>query len=93
MNIRHIYLDINSCVNNMIIKVLNRKLHKHEGFLNNVLFYVDLNRDVFTKRGLHVNTCEGNCCKEVVTTINNMLNEKKAGPTIMKWKEEDEKES
>ena len=35
--------------------------------------------------------CERNCCKEIVTTINNMLNEKNTRPVVMKWKEEDEK--
>jgi len=39
----------------------------------------------------HEHKCEGNCCKGIVTTINNMLNEKKTGPVVLKWKEEDEK--
>jgi lysophospholipase L1-like esterase len=82
-------LEPKSCVNDEV-KVYNRKLKKHlKVFGNTCVIEVDFNRDLFKRRGLHMNsTGKEQIAGKIVKTIKVMLNEKKSVPIMMKDREE-----
>jgi hypothetical protein len=73
------------------VKIVCKLMQKFNSCVNSTIGCESEYRSVHLAWVAHEHKCEGNCCKEIVTTINNMLNEKKTGPIVMKWKEEDEK--
>jgi hypothetical protein len=76
-------------VNNEI-EVFNRKLRKQLKIFNNAsLTEVNLERDQFTRYGLHLNSKgKDQSAKKIVNTVKDILKEKKVDPVTMKRKEE-----
>jgi citrate lyase gamma subunit len=72
------------------IEVCNRKLRKQLKVFNNAaLIEVNLERDQFTRYGLHLNSkVKDQSAKKTVNTVKDILNKKKVDPVTMKWKEE-----
>lgn len=86
MSIPHRYdLQINSCVNNYI-KVFNRKLREHwKVFDNALLIKVNLDTNQFTRHGLNLNSLgKEQSTKKIVSTIQDISNEKKIDPITLK---------
>jgi hypothetical protein len=87
-------LYANSCVNKEA-EVFNRKLGKLvKAFKHTALIKLDLNRELFTKHGLHMNG-KGKelVAKKIMSTIKHMLRKQIEEPICMTWKEDEVKKS
>jgi hypothetical protein len=76
-----------SCVNNEV-QTFNRKIGKLcKIFENVVVLPVDLDRDLFTRHGLHLNTKgREHLALKVALMIKNLLTRKEKLPIALKWK-------
>jgi hypothetical protein len=82
-------LHENSCVNKEV-EVFNRKLRKQMKVFENIaLITLNLNRDLFTKHGLHLNN-KGKelAARKIVSSIKHMLHKKTKEPIYMTWKDD-----
>jgi hypothetical protein len=81
-------LQDTSCMNKEI-EVFNRKLHKIIKTADNVkLLHTNLNRNDFTRHGLHLNISGKEKIAELIgESIKNLITRNEETPIILKWKE------
>ena len=77
-----------SCVNNKVVR-FNRQLNKRMKTFNNVkILETDLNRECFTKHGLHLNSSgKEQIASKLAVMVKSLLNEKKTSHIYLQWKE------
>ena len=76
-----------SCVNNEVIR-FNRQLKKRMAPFNNVkILETNLEREYFTKHGLHLNSAGKECIVlRLAMMVKSFLNKKRLSPIRLKWK-------
>jgi hypothetical protein len=95
INVPHIYdLVPTSCVN-YEVKAFNRNLGKQKKVHKNLsVINVDLDRELYTRHGLHLNLkAKEQTANKVISVIKDLFHVNKAIPLAMKWKEVEDKDS
>jgi hypothetical protein len=95
LNVPHTHdLVLNSCVN-YEVKVSNRILGRQRKLNNNLsVVTVDLDRDLYTRQGFHLNA-KGveQTANRVASGINNLFHVNKALPIALKWNNKEHRDS
>jgi hypothetical protein len=76
-----------SCVNNEVIS-FNKQLKKRILYNNVKMLETDLEREYFTKHGLHLNSSGKECiAPRLATVVKSFFNKEKMSPIFLQWKD------